>query len=130
MIQRTWYDQTPAWVGMWEWWAVRLKNWIQKIGGRAQLSVIIRSRIYLWERPAILRWEEDAGDEGQGTVKPCEGWVFHKDIEVTNTDDRYRSRDDRDSHTEVFYEQRTRRLVDANYRKSEHWVLYRVVESL
>lgn len=32
------------------------------------------------------------------------GMRFHKDIEVTNRNDGYRNRDNRDSHTEVFYE--------------------------
>lgn len=35
--------------------------------------MIIRSMIHLWEWPAFVREEGNAGDESQGTVKPHEG---------------------------------------------------------
>lgn len=34
------------------------------------------------------------GEEDQGTMRPCKEGAFHKDIKVTNKNDRYWSRED------------------------------------
>lgn len=63
------------------------KNWIQKTGDSTAVS---DNKVQGRPAGAVAgkMGKDVEGEAGQGTVQPHKGWIFHKDIEDTNKNDK------------------------------------------